>query len=157
MTEVHVERHVNCPFSVAEQYVSDYLERAAKGGPEATLRLPLVAGSVAISKNVEFSFDRKHDDHDPGRTHLESVIIWKSGARLLPNFSGVIRTRIAAPGTLLIVAGRYCPPLGFFGTMFDRLIGRRLAQATVRDLAERLGRSLESREARWREHSVSAN
>jgi hypothetical protein len=157
MTEVHAERYVDCPFSVAEQYVSDYLERAAKGGPEATVQLPLVAGSFTISRNVELSFDRKRAGDDPGRAHFESEILWKSGAKLLPDFSGVIRTRIAAPGTLLIVAGRYCPPLGFFGTMFDRLIGRRIARATLRDLAERLGRSLESREARWREHLISAN
>jgi hypothetical protein len=157
MTELHVERYVDCPFSVAEQYVSDYLERAAKGGPEATLQLPLVAGSVTISRNVKLSFDRKHDDDDPGRAHFESVILWKSRAKLLPDFSGVIRTRIAAPGTLLIIAGRYRPPLGLFGAMFDRLIGRHIAKTILRELAERLGRSLESREARWREHSVSVN
>ncbi len=148
MTEVQIERYVDCPFSVAEQCIADYLQRAAAGGSEGVLHFPLPgAAFVSLSRLVELSFEQGHDATEQGRPHLESVITWKSGSRLLPDFSGVIRTRIAAPGTRLIVAGRYRPPLGFFGAIFDRAIGRHIAQATLRDLAARVAISLEGHDA----------
>lgn len=157
MTEVRVERYVNCPFSIAETYVADYLARATKGGAEATLELPSIAGRLTLSRSVELSFDRELDLKEPGRPHFESVVLWQSGSKLLPDFSGAIRTRIAVPGTLLIIAGRYWPPLGVCGMLFDSLIGRRIAHATLRTLAEKLGTALERRETRWLEDFNSAN
>ena len=157
MTEVRVERYVDCPFSVAETYVTDYLARATKGGAEATLEFPLIAGRLTLSRSVELSFDQAPDLNEPGRPHFESVVLWQSGTKLLPDFSGAIRTRIAVPGTLLIIAGRYRPPLGIFGVLFDWLIGRRIALATLRNLAEKLGTALEGCETTWRERFNSAN
>lgn len=158
MTKVQTERYVDCPFSVAEQGIADYLQRAAAGGPEGVLHLPLLgAGFVSLSRLVELSFEQKRDDSEPGRPHLESVIMWKSGSRLLPDFSGVIRTRIAVPGTRLILAGRYWPPLGLLGVVFDRLIGRHIAHATLRDLGKRLAISLETRHAAWRRDHLQVN
>jgi hypothetical protein len=147
VTEVQLERYVDCPFSVAEGRIVDYLKLAAAGGPEAVMRVPLLGASLSLSKLVDLSFEQGRDETEPGRSHLESAIVWKSGTRLLPHFSGSIRTRIAAPGTRLLIAGQYSPPLGLLGGIFDVLIGRHIARATLRDLGNRLARSLEAREA----------
>ena len=40
-TKVSVESEARCPFSIAEEYATEYLRRAEAGGPEATIRVPL--------------------------------------------------------------------------------------------------------------------
>jgi hypothetical protein len=158
MTEVQIERYVDCPFSVAEQRISEYLQRAAAGGSEGILHFPLPgAAFVSLSRLVELSFEQGNDATEQGRPHLESAITWKSGSWLLPDFSGVIRTRIAAPGTRLIIAGHYCPPLGLLGAIFDRAIGRHIAQATLRDLGARLAAWLAEHEATWHRDHLQPN
>ncbi len=145
---VHVERLIDCPFSLAideAERIVAILESPTGGVrvPFQRLGLPFAGG---LTHNVGVRFERRRDLDEPGRLHDEIGFDWDARARLLPNFRGVLRFRIESLQTRIILDGEYRPPLGRFGVFFDRLIGRRLAAATVRDLVDRLASDLE---ARW--------
>lgn len=140
------ERTVRCPFSIAEDYVSAYLQRAERGGAEGILHVG------ALRRHVRLHFGRRSDLREPGRHHDELVLHWTSGSPLLPDFHGTIDFRIAAPGTRVIVEGSYRPPLGWIGRAFDALLGRHIARATMRDLVDHLATDAETREQAWDAH-----
>jgi hypothetical protein len=100
----------------------------------------------ALMHHVVTHFRREDDMTESGRSHDEVDFDWHARSRLLPNYSGVLRFRIESLKTRIIMDGKYVPPLGGFGAIFDSLVGHRLARATATDLLERLGRELE---ARW--------
>lgn len=140
------ERTVRCPFSIAEEYVGDYLARAERGGAEGVLHVG------ALGRHVQLEFGRRCDLGEPGRHHDELVIHWTSGSPLLPDFQGTIDFRIAAPDTRVIVDGTYRPPLGWIGRVFDAYVGRHIAGATMRDLVDHLAADAETRERAWNAH-----
>jgi hypothetical protein len=133
LTEIAVERVCACPFSIAQAYAQDYLERAESTGASPLIvspfALPFLRRTVAMTFSV--------------------VLHWKSGFALLPDFRGTIRFRAARRETLVRIEGTYAPPLGRFGTVFDGLIGKWIAKETVTDLLRRIAKSLESRQRDW--------
>lgn len=141
--QLHDERTVRCPFSIAEDYVSDYLRRAERGGDEAVVHVG------ALRRHVRLSFGRRSDLREPGRQHDEIVLRWASGSRILPDFRGTIAFRIAAPDTRVILEGGYRAPFGWIGRAFDAVVGRRIAKATMRDLVDHLAADAETREKAW--------
>jgi hypothetical protein len=149
---VVVERVVRCPFSVAHDYAEDWFAGAARG---IDLRVPLrdIAPTRAgrLRRRVRLVAERVLDEHEPGRAHDALQIDWSAGTRFFPDFHGALRLRIASvETTLLSLEGEYQPPFGPFGAVFDLVIGRRIARATMRDLLERLGDAMERRETEFR-------
>jgi len=75
------------------------------------------------------------------------MVEWRAGTRLFPDFHGTLRLRIASiETTLLTFEGAYRPPFGPPGLLFDAVIGRHIAEATMRDLIKRIGDALEAQE-----------
>ena len=141
------ERFVRCPFSIAEDYIGEYLERAERGGAEAVLHVG------PLGRRVRLSFGRRSDPGERGRHHDQLVMNWTSGSPLLPDFHGTIAFRIAAPDTRVIVEGAYRPPFGWAGRLFDAFAGRHIATRTVRDLVDHLAADAETRERAWDAHA----
>ncbi|HZW53942.1 MAG TPA: hypothetical protein VFF00_07900 [Candidatus Elarobacter sp.] len=141
---VHAERVVDCPFSVAHEYASDYLRDAERGGDGAVLRAGPFWRVVAVG------FGSRSDTVDQGRPNEEIVLRWNARTRLLPDFAGTLRFRIDAGSARLLLDGTYVPPGGVAGALFDRILGNRIADATARDLLERIGNELTERERTWR-------
>lgn len=146
-TSVCVETICDCPFSIAQDYAVEYLRRAEAGGPEAVMT---AAPFIPIGRKVKLSFGLSADISEGGRQHEEIRVLWFAGSKLFPDFRGTIRFRIDGRRTLIIVEGRYVPPLGWFGNVFNRLVGRWIATLTLDDLARRLCVQLERRERLWR-------
>jgi uncharacterized membrane protein len=90
------------------------------------------------------------DLSEPGRPHDEIALQWSSRSRILPDFRGTVRFRIAGSGTRLVLDGEYVPPGGRIGGLFDTLVGRHVARATLRDFAGRLADELARCEREWR-------
>ena len=145
---VHAERIVDCPFEVAHDYAADFFRAAERGGSEAVVR----AGP--LRRRVALVFGLRSDIRDPGRSHEEIAVQWSAGTRLLPDFSGTLRMRINGVGTRLVLDGSYVPPGGRLGSMFDALVGNRIAAATARGLLVRVGDALSDRERIWRRGSM---
>ena|SRR5437763_11842249 len=83
---------------------------------------------------------------------LESKILlpmrWEpAGDRgLFPTMDGDIELApLGASRTQLAMTARYTPPFGMLGAMADRALLHRVAEATVRDLVERIARGLQGR------------
>lgn len=148
---VCVERVVRCPFSVAHDYAEDFFADAARG---VELHVPLrdlaPTRGGHLRRRVRLVAVRLPDEHEPGRAHDALEIDWTAGTRFFPDFHGALRLRIASvEETRLTLEGTYRPPFGAFGTVFDLVVGRRIARATLRDLLRRLGDAMERREAEF--------
>ncbi len=148
VSRVLVERVVRCPFSVAHEYAEAFLHDAER---EVEVRVPLrdfvhsLPGQAHTP--VKLVFALHPDDTETGRGHDAMLVEWRAGTRLFPDFHGTLRLRIASVETTrLTFEGAYRPPFGPPGVVFDAVIGRRIAEATMRDLLERIGDALEARE-----------
>ncbi|MBC5810243.1 MAG: hypothetical protein GIW95_05215 [Candidatus Eremiobacteraeota bacterium] len=144
---ISLERFVRCSFSLSEGYLAAYFDRAAHGGFEGVMRVPFFGHrTLGLSKMVEIDYSVTPDHSEGGRPHDGVTVNWRSPSRLLPAFEGRLRTRIHMPGTDLLFEGRYSPPFGAFGRLFDAIVGRMLARATMRDLLARLATDMEAKE-----------
>jgi hypothetical protein len=151
---VSVEAHAACPFSIAQEYAVEYLRRAEAGSEEAEIRVPLHFIPALAHRRVALTFGLHADVADPGRAHDEIRMRWNAGTALLPDFRGTLRFRIAGSGTDVLIEGTYRAPLGAPGGLFDGVIGRHIARASVGDLARRLADALETNERAWRSRSA---
>jgi hypothetical protein len=138
---------------VAHDYAEDFFTYAAHGGVELHVPLRDLAPTRGgqLRRRVRLVAQRRIDEHEPGRVHDALEIDWYAGTRFFPDFNGALRLRIESVDTTrLSLEGTYRPPFGRFGSVFDLLIGRRIARATMRDLLRRLGEAMEAREAAFR-------
>jgi hypothetical protein len=154
LSRVVAERVVRCPFSVAHEYAEDFFREAAAQGAEVRVPLrdlvPTLGGR--LRQPVQVTFGRRPDEAETGRAHDEMEIDWTAGTRFFPAFQGALRLRIASiDETRLTLEGTYRPPFGAAGRVFDALIGRRIARATMLELLDRLGSAMASRETTFRQ------
>ena len=133
---VHAERYTICPFSSAQAYAEDFLRESGEA--------IVVAGP--LRRRVAFRFRTRFDTAELGRAHEEIVLNWSAGTTFLPDFSGILRLRIALPGTLLVLDGHYVPPGRNFGAFFDRIVGKRIARVSCDSLLTRLEKVLAERQ-----------
>ena len=143
---VNVKRIVDCPFSrsIDEAHlIFPMLERnSGVRLPFRQLGLPI---GGAVTHLVKTHFHRQPDATERGRSHDQVDFEWCARCRWLPDLHGVLRFRIAGVDTRVALHADYAPPFGMLGSLFDRLVGRRLAVATATDLVDRLATVLESR------------
>jgi hypothetical protein len=145
-SHVRLETLIDCPFSLA-------LEHAPRIFPvledEGGIRLPLrftklpIPGALRCSV-LTHSF-RQPDITESGRRHEEIAFDWVAKAKFLPNFRGVLRFRIEYEKTRVILIGEYAPPFGWVGRLFDRVVGRYIAEEGMVELVQRLAQALEER------------
>ena len=158
MSRIEVSRDAAVPFSEAETYADDFFREAERGiHVHVPLRDLLLPVTGKIHKPVQMVFARHGDELERGRLHDAMLVEWKAiGTRLFPHFHGTLRLRIAGvASTRLTLEGAYRPPLGRLGEAFDRVIGRRIARATMRELLDRVAGAMEAREADYRAREVS--
>ncbi len=112
--------------------------------------VPTLGGRLQAAGDRSSS-TRRPDEAEAGRAHDAIEICWTAGTRFYPDFHGTLQLRIASVDeTRLSLEGEYRPPFGPAGARVRRLIGRRIARATMRDLLDRLGDAMERREASFR-------
>lgn len=157
-TAIAVDALADCSFSIAEDYATEYLRGAEAGGPEAAIRLPWALPFPPLGRRVALTFGIHEDMLEGGRRNDEVRLRWRSGSRLLPDFHGTLRFQIEASRTRVMLDGSYEAPLGALGAVFDRVAGRRIARASLQEVADRIARHLTERERAWRAaHPVPAN
>jgi hypothetical protein len=153
VSRVVVERVVRCPFSVAHEYVEDFFRACPPEGAEVHVPLRDLVAALRgrLRRRVRIVFERRPDEEEGGRGHDALEVRWKAGTRFFPDFHGLIRLRIVSVElTSLALEGTYQPPFGPAGGVFDVLLGRRIARATMRDLLDRIADAMEQREAAFR-------
>jgi hypothetical protein len=152
VSRVTVQRVVACPFSEAHDYAEEFLREAERGvAVHVPLRdlIPHLNGK--IRQPVRLVFASHPDEIEAGRLHDAIVVEWHASTKLFPRFHGTLRLRIASvDSTRLTLEGAYRAPFGVLGRIFDAIVGRRIARATMREFLDRLADSIErcEREAR---------
>lgn len=154
-SHVHTARTVQCPFSIAAEYATQFL-RGFENPTASEVRVPLIPLGIplpgALRRRVQFSFSVHYGAIGAFRREREGIHFrWRAGSRWLPDFGGTLRFGIASHReTLLVLDGTYEPPFGTCGAIFDELVGRHVASATASDLLSRVGKSLEADERAFR-------
>ena len=142
---VRAERVADCPFSIAAEYVANFLKRDTGEAGRFIVHLGVLRRRVSISFGVHY------DVGDYAHGHNEIHFTWRARSRWLPDLTGVVHLGIASYNeTQIVLAGTYEPPLGLLGGLFDAAIGGRFAAATAHDFIERVARSIEAEERAFR-------
>ena len=146
----------DCPFSIASEYVSSYMQRFADNDDEvAMVRLPLRTFGLplpgSLRHRIRIRFEDSVDVNERNRSHRGLKFHWSAGNPLLPDLHGDLSFRIAADSrTEIVLTGEYSPPLGRVGSVLDKLMGKRIALATGKALLERIAADMERRERDFR-------
>ena len=123
MSEVQVTHQCACPFSAVIEFAEKALNesRSMRVSP-----VPVVAETVhAMAAVVD-------DSSDDVRRHDALLLVWKPDHRgMFPDFQGVLTARPSGRGAELSLHGRYQPPLGLPGAIFDAVAGRHIARMTM--------------------------
>jgi hypothetical protein len=126
---------VACPFDE----VPDRLYAHFDGG-DAVLPLRVRFGDLTVEREVDFHLKTKPGY--PGYRLLDVSWTPKDGGPY-PSFSGTISVAEDAIGWSRIeIDGKYRPPFGVAGAIFDAAIGQRIAQATASELLGEIKRLL---------------
>jgi hypothetical protein len=145
-SHVRLEMLIDCPFSLALEHAARIFPMLeAEGGIRLPLRIAKLPIPGALCYRVLTHSFRQPDVTESGRSHEEIAFDWVAKSRLLPNFRGVMRFRIEYEKTRVILIGEYAPPFGWVGMLFDRIVGRSIAEAGMVELVHRLARILEER------------
>jgi hypothetical protein len=96
---------------------------------------------ASLSQGVEIHLGPPHRDGG-----LVLPVTWRpiGHARLCPSFAGELRASSDHVGTAVTVSGAYDPPLGLLGRLYDVLIGRWLARASLQGFVDAIGRRLDA-------------
>lgn len=149
MTHLHEHRYLKCPYTRAKGYIRLAFDEAAKAHTPRTisLQVPFAGGDAtgALHKDVIATYaegtDPMHFDQ-PWKIHWTPA---EGGP--YPDFDGELTVRADEdyPTSILELTGSYRPPLGVPGAIFDAVLGKRIAEATARELLRTIGENMEAR------------
>ncbi len=120
------------------------LQEPIAGEPTLLAAVGLPVAGVALRKEVAVHL------HEPGPDATRVSFTWRPTfpRRIFPEFEGSLEVAPIDPQTTrLTVSGTYVPPFGAVGRTLDEVVMHRAAEATVKDLAERIARELEIADA----------
>ena len=103
-----------------------------------------VTGGHRVDKRVEISFGQPVRAFGQARLPMS----WSATgpARLFPSFEADLEIAALGPArTQISISGRYRPPIGVVGRVFDRALLHRVAEATVKDFLDRVGETVSAR------------
>lgn len=137
MTRVSVSKDVHCPFSATVELIEEFHERhkALRIGPFSRMEGRISCDASEI-----------RDVTDETRVHEALFIRWATtGLIPIPTLYGLITIRPDGLATEVRLEVSYVPPLGRFGTFFDKFVGRRLVRRTLERFIEDIYAFIESR------------
>ena len=139
MSEIRVTGYCECPFSTVMEFAQLSLRER---------RRMTVSPVSHVAENVSHATKLIDDSTDGARLHDALLIAWKpehNGA--FPDFRGVLTVRPKDRGVSMWLQGRYEPPLGLAGKIFDAIAGNRIAKRTARRLLDEV---IGDVEAKWK-------
>jgi len=138
MSEVRVASYCECPFSTAMGFAQ--LSLKERGQMQ-------VSPVSIVAENVSHATKVVDDGSDSSRIHDALLLAWKPDHNAaFPDFHGVLTVRPQNRGVSMRLQGKYDPPFGLAGKVFDTLAGNRIAKLTMQRLLDRL---IGDVEAKW--------
>ena len=145
---VRDEIAIAAPFDVASDLLHQHLhdlrthvDRALDHGERIRATLGLGGDSLTISKTVAIEIGHPSELSD----RLLVPIRWEATgpSSLFPTMEADLVLRdVPGAGSVLVLRGRYSPPMGTVGDVIDRLLLHRVAQATVHQFVEETAKAL---------------
>lgn len=126
----------------AENWLPDMAKAADGDGEKLLSELGLGVGRRRVGRQIEV-----HIGAPKAMAGAKLMPIkWQAatGAGLFPTLEGELEiVALGGARTQLGLNANYSPPLGFLGQIADRTMFHRVAEVTVKDFLERVGRRLE--------------
>jgi hypothetical protein len=138
---IRERRRVPCPAGAACVFIERDLEVQHGNEQQVPLhvRVPIF-GSLSLDKKVDVVMGRAARSGEAG---YAMDVAWEPTVGPFPSFRGMLRIQPIDDDTCMLeLEGKYVPPGGVAGALFDVLLGKRIARATLRNLVERLSRSV---------------
>jgi hypothetical protein len=152
MTDISERLVVHCPAKEASHHLSAFIaeHQLGDGTIRIGLRLPISLFAnrrSLIERQVVATLYPLRAAHDPHPTY--SVTWSPRGGGPFPDFAGALAVEKSAHNDFfgLLVSGHYEPPFGTVGALFDAALGRRIAQASARDLLRSIADYIENARA----------
>jgi hypothetical protein len=147
MTDVTEHTYIACPMHRAPKLLAAFLhaaERAGGGLAQIQLEVPIPAlpgGSIVERVHARFGPLIETTMH----AYSLTVEWWPEEGRPFPSFHGTLGLEAADDydSCRFTITGVYLPPFGALGEAFDHVIGKRIAQQSLRTLLEHMRLSLE--------------
>ena len=121
------------------------------GGALLEVTVPGPGGGDAVGQEVEVSLGASCAADGEAWVPIRWVPV--THTRLLPSFDGVVEVVAVDGGAELAISGTYGIPLGAVGRFGDGLLGRRVAQQSLRVLAARMAGEIDRHVARRLDHA----
>ncbi len=158
MTTIKETLRVECPYVRARGYLHETLSDVAGKGSDQPLLLtaPFPIGAVQLEKGVRVRYAVATD---PMHFDEPWYVCWDpEPGGMYPSFSGILTVRADDdyPTAILELEGSYAPPLGPAGALFDKTLGRRIAQQTMQALLAKIGTDMTERYRREEREKTSA-
>jgi hypothetical protein len=124
-------------------WLAQLVDRSNERGMQLSAHVGLKIGPRRVQHAVTLSVSEPH--------HLGDTTVipisWRPAGKtlMLPSLDGDLE--VAAMGgdhSQLAISARYQPPLGWVGTVADRALMRRVAEATVKDFLDQVAQGVET-------------
>jgi hypothetical protein len=126
----------------AEKWLPDMAKEADGDGVKLLSELGFKVANRRIARQIEVEVGAARAGH--GLTFMP--IRWHAAteANLFPTLEGELEIApVGAARTQLSISANYAPPLGVLGKIADRALFHRVAEVTIKDFLERIGKRIE--------------
>ncbi len=136
MSSIKESVEVECPTHYVMQHALRFftVRRRDVAPGTISLRVDLSNLSLPGSSQARHTVSVRHDlVAEPGTPGVLELS-WDPEDRTVPSFKGTLRCEGGDGRSVLALEGEYKPPLGVAGAVFDLVVGRRIASATLGSL-----------------------
>lgn len=142
MTEIREEVFVKCPPQKAQTYIVQYLKSLGSEGGASRLKLTATVGSEEGTQvTLVHEAIAVFEPLSSATLEYKVLIHWTpTGNEPLPRFDGAFHVQWDEEygNSRLVIEGRYEPPLGVVGKVFDAAAGQKIARNTMAALLRNL-------------------
>lgn len=141
MSEIHEILTVLCPFELVPLAAKAYLSSLPVVDGKSVVALRVALGDVTVERRADLTI--KHSHAYPGYEIMD--IEWHAhDGGPYPVFRGTLSVEeVTGNYCRLDLDGKYEPPLGIAGVVFDAVLGHRIAVGAARQLLDEIRVGLE--------------
>ncbi len=138
---------VNCPSYYLIHHAERYFTVHRRGQTPGTLSLTVDMPKVGVPAKVQARHEvrMRYEISEGADGHRLINLTWDPDDRFVPRFAGILSGESLTDGeSRLTLAGKYDPPFGPVGAVFDAILGHRISAATADAFLQDIKQFIES-------------
>jgi hypothetical protein len=138
---------VSCPAYYLIHHAERYFTVHRRGQSPGTFSLTVDMSKVGLPGKAQARHDvrMRYEILDGADGHSVINLTWDPDDRFVPSFAGTLSGESLEDGkSHLTLAGKYDPPFGPMGAVFDAILGHRIAAATAQTFLQDIKQFVES-------------